>query len=144
MFSLSLVFVLISQISTANSQFFCRTCPTRNLNLSSDNSAEPIGCNNSNVSNLICWTELDVNYTRGQAMVKSGGCDAPYGSLNGKSLIKGVIRILPQSRQPDRSLQIYCFNNQSCLSEINDTYIKGNCFRKAGWKYLFHSDSYMW
>jgi hypothetical protein len=130
MFSLSLILVLISQFTTANSQLFCLTCPRRTLYFGENNVIDSTGCVAQTTSSFMCQADLSIDQYLGQATVSSGGSNYQFNVQSGKKLTLGSINIFLEQNYTTRQLVMHSFSNQSGVSEINDTYIKGNSFHK--------------
>ena len=131
MFSLLLILALISQFSTASCRFFCLQCPRRSVAFDANNLINSTTCSTSNVSSLMCQAELFVDQPSGLVMVSSGGSDYQYNVQNGNNLTLSTVTISLRENRTTRALEIYCFNNQSCLNEINEAFIKGNSSHKG-------------
>jgi hypothetical protein len=123
MFSLLVIFALGFQLPTATSSLFCLNC-TLLLDAFSSDVINTTSCANR-ISSPVCVAELNIGYAPNYAnVVFSGGSDDISSVLNGKNMIKHYMNIDLGSSAISRTLQLFCFNNDSCSEDMKKIYDK--------------------
>lgn len=129
MFSLLLILTLISQLETVDSQLFCRRCSKYNINISSSIDILTTDCSSSSISYAICFARLEISHQSKEVDVSLGGSDGHYGVLNQTNLVQNEIFIQLSDNSTQRTLTVYCANNQSCFNDIDRIYSQGKLCR---------------
>jgi hypothetical protein len=123
MFWILAIFALVFQLPTTTSSLVCLTC-NQTLNASSSDVINTTNCANPTVSQ-VCKAVLEINHMTNRVVMTFGeGSPDFVNALNGKNMIKYSMDIWLSAPLFDRTVELLCFNNNSCSEDMKKIYEK--------------------
>jgi hypothetical protein len=124
MFWLLAIFTFVFQLPVITASFHCVKCSqTLELNSSQSINITRPECQLKNETSTMCTAELRIDYEQNNASVLFDGLSQD--SLNvseGTVIITHNMQISFDSSRLQRTVQVYCFRNRSCIDKINEIY----------------------
>ncbi|CAF1282000.1 unnamed protein product [Adineta ricciae] len=112
-------FVLISQLSTTLASYNCRQC-SQTFALNIQLGQVPVGCPLKNGTSTICVATLRLDFAENNAAVTLDGLlQESLNDSNGTRLITHSTKMRFDTSEFERTVQVYCFSNDSCFSDIS-------------------------
>lgn len=122
-------FILLVELQSVSSTLFCMNC-TQKYNLSSSDGINTTTCTFNSKSSSSCKAVLTIHYEKAEATVQFDEDPHNFDTLlKGKNVIKHAMEINFHDNAVHRSIQISCFNNNSCSDDIKKIYSKSKQFR---------------
>ncbi len=124
MFYFLVIFALISQLSITTASFHCRQCNQQSI-LNSQEMLNPPGqgCSFKNEMSTMCMTTIRIDYEQNNTYVSFDGFSHESSNIStGFTTITHSMLISFNTSQLTRTLQVYCFRNESCYYDITQIY----------------------
>ena len=124
MFHYWISLVLLFQLPTLSQGLACKTC-SQTLQFSSAAVINPTDCVTSSNVYKMCRASLEINHRPDTVILNLEGVEnASLPEDQSKTFVRNEIDIIIDDSVMWRTLHLYCASNDSCLSDINATYIK--------------------
>jgi len=124
MFWLLAIFTFVSQLPLIAAYFHCFKCSqTLVLNSFQSITITRPECQLKNETSTMCMAELRIDYEQNNASVLFDGLSQDLLNVSdGTVIITHNMQIFFDRPRLQRTIQVYCFRNRSCIENINEIY----------------------
>ncbi|UJR23161.1 hypothetical protein I4U23_026180 [Adineta vaga] len=123
MFWLIVIFILVPQLSITIASFDCYECSQRMILNSPHPLRIPTNCTLKNETSTTCMATLRLDFEQNNgSMILDGLSRDLLNFSDHTTIITHNMQILFDSQKLERTFQIYCFENESCINDLYRIY----------------------